>query len=523
MPRLYDKRGDPSFEAEFGRKGIDPDPLGHGKGPFLPAKQLTWTPPGPKYVPEAKTSVPPPKKKRVHSPFPAHSPLLHDWEGTAVQPPGCVRDCLFKQCGPDGCGGTCGECEGPQDVCQNGFCVCQPDCEGKCGVWDGCGAFCPPCTGEDVETDFDEKPPEHIPDSFQFFLCPGGEVKCKKGQVCIGTGETAQCCTPDCAGKECGEDSSCGVSCGECAEGFMCTDGGQCEPIPCEPQCEGKQCGDDGCGGTCGQCLYGKECDDYGQCQCKPYCSPGKECGPDGCGGSCGECTGPQEECVSGKCDCIPDCEGEGKECGDDAVCEVSCGTCWGPYTCDSGKCNSHCGDGFSGPDQAQYWKTCATCPEDFGDCNCDTDVCAGLDGLSIGTWEDPVLLAQFMSTLLNILASECRYKVPGGYLIAGPRSGAGSNLAGLVKKIEVNAGWNQKGTAQVQVYSSNSGSAAGCNATCLQAYVAASDRMDVLTALGKWAGTGYSDIADWTEKTQSHVYFEGNGKWCVEPPVQPA
>ena len=59
----------------------------------------------------------------------------------------CVPDCDEKECGDDGCGGTCGTCLGPQDACEDGQCVCQPACDGKeCGD-DGCGGSCGVCTG----------------------------------------------------------------------------------------------------------------------------------------------------------------------------------------------------------------------------------------------------------------------------------------------------------------------------------------------------------------------------------------
>ena len=62
----------------------------------------------------------------------------------------CVPQCEGKQCGPDGCGGTCGTCTGT-DVCneQTGQCgPCQPNCEGKeCGD-DGCGGECGTCPSD---------------------------------------------------------------------------------------------------------------------------------------------------------------------------------------------------------------------------------------------------------------------------------------------------------------------------------------------------------------------------------------
>jgi len=58
----------------------------------------------------------------------------------------CTPDCSGKQCGPDGCGGTCGWCPGTKS-CQGGLCVavsgCTPECGGKmAGEADGCGGLC---------------------------------------------------------------------------------------------------------------------------------------------------------------------------------------------------------------------------------------------------------------------------------------------------------------------------------------------------------------------------------------------
>jgi hypothetical protein len=55
----------------------------------------------------------------------------------------CLPNCDGKQCGPDGCGGTCGWCSG-DGSCQAGACVevpgCAPACAGEMiGVDDGCG------------------------------------------------------------------------------------------------------------------------------------------------------------------------------------------------------------------------------------------------------------------------------------------------------------------------------------------------------------------------------------------------
>ena len=144
----------------------------------------------------------------------------------------CQSDCDGKECGPDGCGGTCGQCLPAQHECMDGLCACVPACEGKeCGD-DGCGQSCGECGG----------PLE---------LCVEGECICQPH---------------DCAalGKACGDwGDGCGgtVPCGVCGCGETC-DQGACV----FHGCEGKDCGSDGCGGECGVCTPGLDCVD-GVCQ----------------------------------------------------------------------------------------------------------------------------------------------------------------------------------------------------------------------------------------------------------------
>lgn len=121
----------------------------------------------------------------------------------------CIPDCTGKECGDDGCGGSCGECAGPPFGCQAGACVCLPDCGGKeCGD-DGCSGSCGQCNGEQE-------------------LCVGGTCQCQ----------------PACAGKDCGIDG-CGGDCGQCDPGQVCIDG-QCPP-PGKTCDDGNQTSWDGC------------------------------------------------------------------------------------------------------------------------------------------------------------------------------------------------------------------------------------------------------------------------------------
>ncbi|MFC1682544.1 hypothetical protein ACFL0X_02920, partial [Nanoarchaeota archaeon] len=55
-------------------------------------------------------------------------------------PPGCVPDCLDKNCGGDGCGGSCGICEDEWKCSENGNCVYNLNCLDTCDFLDyGCG------------------------------------------------------------------------------------------------------------------------------------------------------------------------------------------------------------------------------------------------------------------------------------------------------------------------------------------------------------------------------------------------
>jgi MYXO-CTERM domain-containing protein len=215
----------------------------------------------------------------------------------------CTPSCSGKQCGSDGCGGSCGSCPSGT-TCSGNQCVCVPQCSGKqCGS-DGCGGSC---------------------------------GSCPSGKTCSGN----QCvCAPQCGGKQCGSDG-CGGSCGSCPDGTACS-GDQCV---CAPECEGKQCGPDGCGGSCGDCLAGTDCFE-GQCVCTPQCE-GKQCGPDGCGSFCGDCgehdictpeglcaapdagTAPPDggESDAGSADAAVDCQDGGCEAAA-AIVEVSASGC---------------------------------------------------------------------------------------------------------------------------------------------------------------------------------------------------
>lgn len=249
-------------------------------------------------------------------------------------PPFCTPDCTELQCGDDGCGGLCGECADGLG-CAGGLCLCIPSCDGRSCGDDGCGGSCGTC-GEEAECS-EAGACECVSDC-EVGSC--GVDQC--GNVCgtcddpnqpICNTQSNTCmaqCVPNCNGRECGDDG-CGGICGEfaCGGGDSCDADGQCV---CIPDCAGNSCGDDGCGGVCGSCADGLGCAE-GACECISQCD-GLSCGDDGCGGSCGTCvTGA---CTGGECLCVPECEGQ--TCGEDG-CGGTCGTCAGGTSCDGTTC----------------------------------------------------------------------------------------------------------------------------------------------------------------------------------------
>ena len=175
-------------------------------------------------------------------------------------------------------------------------------------------------------------------------------------------------CLPQCEGKQCGDDG-CQGECGQCDEGYDCSDEGVCQ---CIPKCSEKECGDDGCGGNCGICPEGTVCQ-QGSCkECAPDCF-GKECGEDGCGGECGQCPVDKYCTPQGTCEvaCQPQCDN--KECGNDG-CGDKCGSCDDFNVCTLDKCDP-------GVFVCTHLFTDGAC--DDGDPNTNNDTC--VEGVCVG------------------------------------------------------------------------------------------------------------------------------------------
>ena len=144
---------------------------------------------------------------------------------------------------------------------------------------------------------------------------------------------------------------------------------------PCKAKCEGKACGGDGCGGSCGSCPNGFYCE-AGTCKegdCLPDCE-GKECGGDGCDGICGDCV-EGYYCDQGTCK-EGECvpECDGKECGPNG-CGGICGDCGCGEVCEGAACTFHACDGkFCGNDGCGG--ECGTCGEGLA---CSNGMCVNV------------------------------------------------------------------------------------------------------------------------------------------------
>ena len=273
-------------------------------------------------------------------------------ECSAVQIP---PDCAEKECGADGCGGSCGECDDSlfctDDWCDEGVCTYQVH-DGFCMI----GAQCLSAGS----TFADELCIACIPETSRHdWSTLSNGTPCGDGGKC----NSGKCCMPDCTGKECGWDGCTGL-CGPCqlqwcvtpkcvagicqADGYepgtcfidgKCRQEGEfagenpcrvCAPDSslsswtfrnleacgenafcwgstcCDPlnACENIECGTGSCGQvSCGDCDCGSTCV-AGQCLNTRCCC--QQCGTDGCGGSCGQCPSGHK-CVEGFC--APECD----------------------------------------------------------------------------------------------------------------------------------------------------------------------------------------------------------------------
>jgi len=222
----------------------------------------------------------------------------------------CEPQCDGKQCGPDGCGGNCPPGCGPNATCQGGTCVCtgracgsaccaagevcyggaccKPSCSGKeCGT-DGCGGSCGSCPGT---------------------LACGADGKCG----CVG-GLTR--CDTECV-DTLSDAHHCGDCTTVCETPLVCANGTCSETCPegytnCDGSCADLQSNHDHCG-SCERACGPEAVCVQGECACENGLT---DCPGQGCvdlatdPANCGACGRVCEGCSEGRC------PGDGQDAG---------------------------------------------------------------------------------------------------------------------------------------------------------------------------------------------------------------
>jgi hypothetical protein len=165
-------------------------------------------------------------------------------------------------CNGNQIGGETYDCShlGASYICSDGVCVCSHDyaCiywERECGD-DGCGGTCGTCS-----------------------TFPHSNMGC--GAIPMATQYLGKCYISSCTGNYGNCDNSItnpngcetplgtNTNCASC--GNTCENGASCYNYACcTPSCSGKECGSDGCGGSCGSCNPATQiCDGSGSCVAK--------------------------------------------------------------------------------------------------------------------------------------------------------------------------------------------------------------------------------------------------------------
>ena len=186
--------------------------------------------------------------------------------GDQVQADSCEPDCLGKSCGHDGCGGTCGSCDG-DDLCYLGTCIA--DCTDNHEPDDDMSM------AHGLEIDVERSHsicPTYDEDWFRISLNWEHdltmEIQSEGGEVEAGLFEADGTTLVD---DEKSHEGALlleeGVTAGDYYFRVVAKDSGQVVQgytvllkAVCKPNCDQKDCGDDGCGGSCGDCGIGFDC-----------------------------------------------------------------------------------------------------------------------------------------------------------------------------------------------------------------------------------------------------------------------
>jgi hypothetical protein len=292
----------------------------------------------------------------------------------------CIPNCTNKECGDDGCGGSCGSC-GDNAVCRIGICECLTgfgNCNGK---WDdGCEAnfSSDPHHCSDCATDCGDNS-----------ICNNKVCECKDGyDNCNGkwidgceknlTNDPNNCGS---CGKSCGNNGICVNSQCDCISPYLNCNGLLSDGCEVNKDTDVNNCG--GCGNICklpntavnscvsGSCKVVSCVNGYVNCNGldSDGCEVNKDTDVNNCGGCGNICKLPNtavNSCVSGSCkvgSCISgygNCDGVdsngcetdltsinscGTSCSNKVVCSSTNGT---NPVCDNGICRLTCVSGYA-------------------------------------------------------------------------------------------------------------------------------------------------------------------------------
>jgi hypothetical protein len=290
---------------------------------------------------------------------------------------GCTPSCVNKECGDDGCGGSCGVC-GDNSTCLNNKCICSSGyancnndlsdgCEVNLNSINSCGTsclnkvLCSSTNGTNPVCD----------NGVCKLTCNSGYADCNSG---VGSSDGCEVnlnnpltCGTSCGNiTNCGQNSDCLLGVCECKSGYGNCDGSWSNGCEKNLTNDGNNCGS--CGNSCGA---NGICSNS-QCGCiSPYlncngllsdgCEVNKNTDVNNCGGCGNVCNLPNTAvngCVSGSCKVVSCVNGYGNCNGIDGDgCEVnltndsnncgSCGnSCGSNATCSNSNCVCNIGYG---------------------------------------------------------------------------------------------------------------------------------------------------------------------------------
>ncbi len=181
----------------------------------------------------------------------------------------CVPNCDSKECGSDGCGGSCGGCIATQTCAANACgprdtdeCDTAPDVAAK-KPWSKTITMSQHTAGDDVACGTPIEAGEtdawyRLDDKGTWIVSTNGgtlDVLDGCGSECVATGESVEVTVGGDEGPPAVWLRLVGTGAPKVTVAAKCV-----------PDCEGKNCGDDGCGGSCGACDAPLDVCDEGTC-----------------------------------------------------------------------------------------------------------------------------------------------------------------------------------------------------------------------------------------------------------------